>query len=125
MSGGDPGLERVARGCEADRLALDANLAAVGTVDAAERLDQGRLAGAVVPEQAVDLTGMDGHRDAAQGLHVAEGLGNVVQLDQRGCGVLGHQRAPIARLRTTWLMMTAIRTMPPRKTWNQSASTRA
>jgi hypothetical protein len=51
-------------------------------VHAGQGLDQGRLAGAVVAEQAVHLARVDGEADAGQCDHRAEMLGDVVDLDQ-------------------------------------------
>ena len=54
-----------------------------GLVDAAEDLDQRRLAGAVVAEHAGDRARVDVQRDVAQGEHAAEELGDVLELERR------------------------------------------
>jgi hypothetical protein len=49
----------------------------------AEHVDRGRLAGAVGPEEAEDLTGGDLEADPAHRLDLVEGLAQVVDLDRR------------------------------------------
>src|ERR1700736_2564921 len=68
--------------------------------DAAHDLDQGRLAGAVVAEQANDLVAAHLEIDVREGLHLAEGHVDLLELDDMpetpGCGFfgrgLGHAR---------------------------------
>jgi hypothetical protein len=52
-------------------------------VEAGEDLDQGRLAGPVLPEEAVHLPGEQGQVDAAQRLRAAEALGEPARLQTR------------------------------------------
>ena len=67
-----------------DRLALPHHVPLVGTVRPGEDLDQGRLAGAVLAEQAVHLTGADVEVDAVERPDAREGLDDAVHLQQRG-----------------------------------------
>ena len=83
---------------EAHRLAADQDLAVVGRVDARQRLDQRRLAGAVVAQQAMDLAGRRRRtRRPLSAIDRAEILAD--RLAARRSGV-GHQRLRMARLRT-------------------------
>ena len=86
----------VARAVDRDRPALEAELARVVAVDAADALDQRGLAGAVVADQRGDLAGVDGEVDVAQHLDRAEALVDPAQLEQRRRGVSdrGHVGAP-------------------------------
>ena len=70
----DPGVDGLARGQRRVRPARHVDLTGVGRERAAERLDQRGLAGAVVPEQGVDLAGLDGEVHAAERVDPAEGL---------------------------------------------------
>ena len=60
-----------------DLLAVDLHRALVVRVQAGDDLDQGRLAGAVVAEDAGDLAGVDGQVDALEGADGAVGLADV------------------------------------------------
>ncbi len=55
----DPHVDRVARCVELDETAGDLDLALVRPVEAREDVHQGRLPGAVLPEERVDLPGRD------------------------------------------------------------------
>ena len=66
-----------------DRLALDQKLAVARLVHARQGLDQRRLAGAVVAEQAHDLAGAHRHRDARQRDDRAEMLDEIADVDER------------------------------------------
>ena len=81
--GGDAVFRRVARAPEAHRRAVDQDLALGRLVDAGEDLDQRRLAGAVVAEEAMDLAGIDLDVDVAERDHRAEMLGDAAELDGR------------------------------------------
>ncbi|MDQ1175907.1 hypothetical protein QE416_000643 [Microbacterium sp. SORGH_AS 421] len=59
-----------------DVLAEPDDLALVGAVDARERLDESRLARAVLAQHAVHLSGDDVEIDTAQGADAGEGLGH-------------------------------------------------
>ena len=74
------GLLRVVHG---DRLALEAVLAGVEGVDAGDALDQGALAGAVVPDQRGHLAGVDVEVDVLEHVHRSEALVDAAQRQQR------------------------------------------
>ena len=63
------------------RLAADADLAAVGLVEAVEDRHQRRLAGAVLADDAVDRAALDLQMDVAVGMDRAETLVDADQLD--------------------------------------------
>src|SRR4029453_17223566 len=65
-------------------------LAAVGRVDADERLDERRLAGAVVADERDDLLGIDREVRAVEGLTAAERLDDLARFEQ---GFRAHQVA--------------------------------
>jgi hypothetical protein len=69
--------------------AVDEDLARRGLVHPRHRLDEGRLARAVVAEQAVAFPRLHVERDPAEGDHRPEVLLDVAHLDQR------HQRSPV------------------------------
>jgi len=56
--------------------------AGIGRVKARQHLDEGRFAGAVLPEQAVDLTLADFERDMVERLLAAEGLAEVSEMQR-------------------------------------------
>ena len=64
-------------------LPANADLAAVGGEDAGEDLDQRRLAGAVVAEQAEHLARAQIEAHVLDRMDAAEGLDDVAQLDER------------------------------------------
>ena len=64
---------RLGRG-DLDRLAEPGDLALIGAMDAGEHLDQGRLARAVLAEDAVHLAGKHIQVDSAQRVHAGERL---------------------------------------------------
>ena len=73
-----------------DRLALEEDLAAVGRVDADKRLDQRRLAGAVVADERDDLLGKDREVRAVERLDAAERLDDLARFED---GLGTHQVA--------------------------------
>ena len=92
----DAGLARPRRVPAGHRLAAHDDLAAGRRDHAGEDLDQRRLAGAVVADQADDLADVDVQADAAERVDVAVGLRDVAELDQ----VLGHSAClPAGRCR--------------------------
>ena len=93
---GDAELHRGLRRGQRDGLALPEDLALVGLVAGGEHLDQGRLAGAVLPQQAVDLAGTDVEVDAAEREHAGEALHDAAHLEERGRGRLGHHGGTVA-----------------------------
>jgi hypothetical protein len=94
VDGVDPEGAGVVDRLEHDLLAAHEDAAGVGLVEAAEDLDQGRLAGAVVADQAEHLAPAQAQVDVGQGGHPAEALGHV--LDPEGLPVgdagAGHAR---------------------------------
>ena len=84
---------------ELHRLAVDDQLAVVVRVQPGHDLDQGRLAGAVVAEDAGDLAGVDGQVDPLERADGAVGLADVDHLDQRHLvqgGALSGVRSTVA-----------------------------
>ncbi len=71
------------------RLTVDEQLTGVGLVEAGEHLDEGRLARAVLPEEAVDLPGKDDQGDIPERMGPAEGLRQAAYLHAR-CNRSGH-----------------------------------
>ena len=63
---------------------LDEEIARCGTMHAGQRLDQRRLAGAVVAEEAQDFARVHLQRDVVQDVDRAEGLVDVAEFDDRG-----------------------------------------
>jgi hypothetical protein len=77
----DARAHRVAGAGERDSLAVDQDLALVGVVEPVEHVHQGALAGAVLPEQGVDLARLDDEVDGVVGDQVAEALGDAAKLE--------------------------------------------
>src|SRR4051812_671907 len=73
---------RLGRG-EADLLAFDEDPAGIRLVDAGEDLDQGRLAGAIVADQAHDLSSLGVEVDALERMDAAIPLLQPLAADQR------------------------------------------
>src|SRR5690606_33986635 len=65
------------------RLAGQREAAAVGRVQAGDDVEEGRLAGAVRADEAVDLTALDGNADVGQRLQAAEAFGNAPYFEDR------------------------------------------
>ena len=86
-AGGD-GRLAVADG---DRIAVDADLAAVGLIEAVEDRHQRRLAGAVLADDAVDRALGDGQIDILVGVDRPEALVDAHEFDGRR---LAHNAAP-------------------------------
>jgi hypothetical protein len=61
---------------------LEADAAAGWFVEAADDVEEGRLAGAVGTYHAADLPFLDGHRDTVEGVEAAEPLADVVDLEE-------------------------------------------
>src|SRR3954451_17911705 len=81
---GDSLAGDLARGQAEDRLALEKDLAAVGPVDAGHEVEQGRLARTAGTEHADDLVLVDVEVEVVDDLQAAEGLRDLLQLQQRG-----------------------------------------
>ena len=75
----DAERQALARRTDAYGAAAQANLAAIGLVNAGEQADQRRLAGAVLAEQHMDLTGMEIEGDIVVGDNAGERLGDAAQ----------------------------------------------
>src|SRR6266511_3176302 len=118
VHGGDAAVQGIAGAGQPGRFPVDEQLPFVVLVHPGQHLDQGGLAGAVVPEHAGDGAGRDLRGHARQGDDVAVVLAEVADLQQRG----RHRLATSARRRTKWLSMVASSSRTPRKAWNQSLS---
>ena len=81
MHHADAVADRLARGADADRLAVDADLAGVGFVEAVEDRHQRRFAGAVLADDAVDDAAFDDEVDVLVGVNRAEALVDADQFD--------------------------------------------
>ena len=81
--GGDPGPARGDGVGQRHRLAGPQDAPTVGLVGAAQRLDEGRLPAAVLAQEPVDLAAVEPERHAVVGDHLAEALGDALQLPQR------------------------------------------
>ena len=68
----------------------DAAVIAAVRIDAAQHLHQGRLAGAVLAHQGMDLALPDGEIDVVQRLHAGEGFADAAHFEQ--CGHSGFRR---------------------------------
>ena len=94
---GDAGALGRDRVGDLDRLAVDQDLAAgIGVVGAREDLHQGRLAGAVLAHQRLDLAAPGLELYAVQRLHAREGLADLAHLERRHPR-LGHTFLPGSR----------------------------
>ena len=97
MHHADAVADRLARRADSDRLAVDADLAGVGLVEAVEDRHQRRLAGAVLADDAVDDAALDDEIDVLVGVNRAEALVDADQLDRgRGSGLGRHALLRIA-----------------------------
>jgi len=68
---------------EADRHPIEAHFALIGRVHPDEDPHQRRLAGSVLPDQRVDLTGGQREIHATHGLDATEPLGEAARLEER------------------------------------------
>ena len=76
---GDAAALGVMRVREANDIAVQADGALVGLVEAGDDLDQRRLAGAVLAEQGMHLAGADIEADPVQRAHAGKRLGDLVE----------------------------------------------
>ncbi len=99
MHHADAVADRLARGADAHRLAVDADFAGVGFVEAVEDRHQRRLAGAVLADDAVDDAALDDEVDVLVGVNRAEALVDADQLDggRGSAGLGGHALPPAFR----------------------------
>src|SRR5712691_444148 len=84
--------DRIAGRMEAHGYALDEGRPIVGLVQAGEDVHQRALAGAVLPEQRVDLAVAQVEIDMIVRDEAREALDDPVHLDREGC--LGHSAVP-------------------------------
>src|SRR5687768_4475494 len=122
---GNAGSQCIARRAEVHFLPLDEIATFAGRVDAGKDLDQRRLAGSVVAEQAHHLPSVDAHRDIFERDDAPEEARDVLHLEHRSAiGGRGrtHRRAPIARVRMYRLTRTAMTSMAPRTAFSQPGS---
>ena len=82
-----------------DVLAVEQDRPGVELVHAADRLDQGRLAGAVVAEQGEHLAGVDVERHAVERDDRVEPLAGIPHLQDRGRRRASRRRSTACRLR--------------------------
>ena len=94
------------------------DLALVGDHGAGQRLDQARLAGAVVADHGEDLAGVEVEVGAVDGGHVAVALDQPAGLQDRRAAARVRRGAHVARLRASWSTDTARMTrMPVMRIW--------
>ena len=79
----DAERSRIPRRADFDRLAGEANLAAVGRIDAGEDLDQRGFPGAVVAEQSEHFAFAKIEAHIVDGAHAAKSLHDVAKFDER------------------------------------------
>src|SRR5690606_24464346 len=79
----DSGRLRIRCAAELTRDAFDADRARVDGVDARERLDEGRLACAVLAHEGVNFTGPQSEVDVVERFHTGEGDRDAPHLDDR------------------------------------------
>jgi hypothetical protein len=77
----DARRHRIARAPEGGRLVVDQDLAVIGLVQPIEDVHQRALAGTVLAEQGVYLTGLDHQIDRIVGNEPAEALGDASQFE--------------------------------------------
>src|SRR5262249_6489800 len=97
VDGGDPQLRGDLRVHDLDLAALERVLAGVRRQGARDRLDQRRLAGAVVADEREHLAGVDVEVDPGERVDRTEALAHAAQAQQRGHA--GH-RAAVAPVQT-------------------------
>ena len=78
----DAGPDGVGGRADPLRLAVDADLAGIGFVEAVQDRHQGRFAGAVLADDAVDRAARDGKAHVAVGVDGAEALVDAAKLDR-------------------------------------------
>ena len=104
MDDADAGGDRLARAVEADRRAVEPQLALVRTIDAGDDLDQRRFAGAVLAEQRVDRAAAHRQRYVLQRQHAGEGFLDPASLEA--------ERRTHAALATFWNLTSRNRLTP-------------
>ena len=101
----DPERAGVVDRPEAHLLAVDEDPARVGPVVPAQDLDERRLAGAVVADQAEALALAQAQREVDEGRHRAEALREALDPDRGGC-LRAHCSLPRFRSRATCTLTT-------------------
>ncbi len=84
VDGGDAGPLRRLAGARRDGRAVERHRPGIARDDARHRLDQRRLAGAVLPEQRVDLARLQREIDAGERREAREALGEAADREERG-----------------------------------------
>ncbi len=84
VDGADAEAQGIGRRGDLDLRALDTDRAGVGRLHPGEDVHQGRLAGAILAEDRVDLARPEVERDAVIGHDRAEALADVAHLDEGG-----------------------------------------
>jgi hypothetical protein len=87
----DARLHGITGSGEVLRDVVEQDLAFFGVIQPVEDVHQGRLAGAVLPEQGVDLTGLHDQVDRVVGDQVTEALGDSAQFELH-CSPSFHPR---------------------------------
>ena len=90
----DPGADRILGAVDLALLAVDPDDAAIGLIVAVEDVHQRRLAGAVLPDDAVDGAARNPQVDVPIGMDRAEALVDADQLDRRLGGRRRGSRVP-------------------------------
>ena len=90
----DAGGDRRLAVVDHDRLAVDADLAGIGLIEAVEDRHQRRLAGAVLADDAVDRALLDLEVDGAVGVDRTEALVDADQLDGKWTAPILHGSSP-------------------------------
>ena len=109
-----------------DFAVADEDFARCRRVDAGQDLDQGRLARAVVPDEADDLVASDGDVDVAQRMHRPKILLDAREANDRGKLGCGRRHSiPPARFRTTSAVSSyRYEVRANRPPWQEGASSR-
>src|ERR1700722_6257846 len=96
MHHADAMADRLARRGNAHRRAIDANFAGVRFIEAVEDRHQGRLAGAVLADDAVDDSALDAQVHVAVGVNRAESFVDADELDggRLAAGLICHASPP-------------------------------
>ena len=98
----DAMADRLARGADSDRLAVDADLAAVGFIKAVQNRHQRRFAGAVLADDAMNHAAFDDEVDVIVGVNRAEALIDADEFDGgRGFGRHGRHLTVPTTMRTS------------------------
>ena len=101
-------------------LAVDEDLALVGLQQPVEHVHQRRLAGAVLAEQRVDLTGLDDEVDVVVGHEAAEALRDAGQLQAHERPLRGRGGRPVTGAPAAKLGRWDDRFSRPRERWGSS-----